>query len=489
MMLLVTVACQSSGKSIPAPTAKPTQPATGLPVFTLPAPTVSAGNDMQTLFPSFALPDPDAVCVLHFREVGISCLDAAGWHAYKNGYDMISNPVFTIPRWMTRCPDGRIYLGVSEVYRLDGETLVDLSSLGRVACGIGHQIWVTDRANALGHFDGSTWTNYPIEELFPGAEADYGDIYFMAVAPNGNVWVTTEKQIATFDGTAWKSIPPPGNPHYAGGRGGGLVIDSTGTVWAITYPEDGDHQLSRYDGFQWTTFPGPEAEKGRGYAPEIEFIAADRENRIWAATDKQKIYTLNPDTGSWDFQFDIEQLGLGRSSSMAISAMQFDGRNRLWLTTDYGLGIYDGSTWTTYHVDTANIYSNNISAIFILGDVPDLPALEVKPPGSISGKLVNPNSEPVVNARVEVCLRPGVLEYGKKTPCADQMYHVLANVNADGSFVVPNVLAGNYYLMIQLSGGWGTMLDTTPGNSLWEQGAEFYVQPGEETQLGEISTP
>ncbi len=490
MMSLVTVACQLSGAPVPTSTAEPAQQATNRPVLPLPTPTVGAGNDLQTLFPSFALPDSNTVCVAHSYHA-LSCLDATGWHVYKNGYDETSN-LYTIPESMIRCSDGRTYLKEGDVYQLDGETLVDLGEafdLGTMACGSGHEIWVSDMFS-VGHFDGSTWTRYSTEELFTSAATEGGDdIYFMAVAPNGNVWVTTDKNIATFDGTGWKfPTPPPGNPAYLIGRGEGLAIDSTGTVWAITYPESGDSQLSRYDGIQWTTFPGPEHETEFSHGPDIEFIAADRENRIWAMTDEQKMYTLNPDTGSWDFQFDSKSLGLG-ISKYAISAMQFDGRNRLWLTTDYGLGIYDGSTWTTYHLHNANIYSNKISAIFILGDVPNLPALEVKTPGSISGKLVSGNSNPFVNAQVEVCLKPGLLQYFEgRTPCADQMYHTLSDVNADGSFLIPNVPAGNYYLMIWLSGSWSIMVDSNSGQSNWRNGAEFFVQPGEETQLGKIST-
>ncbi len=499
MMLLITVGCQLSSESVSTPTEKPTQPATNLPVFTLPTPTVGAGNDLPAIFPSFFLTDPNAVCLEH-SDHAFSCLDAAGWHVYKNAYDKISNPVFTIPTWMTRCPDGRTYLTGFEAYKLEGKTLVDLGksfdmSLGTIACGSGNEIWVMSSMDGVSRFDGSTWTHYPMEEIFSGAEADYPDIYSMAVAPDGNVWVTADHEIAAFDGTAWKSIPPPGNPAYWGpsARGEGLIIDSTGTVWAITYPENCcvDGQLSRYDGIQWTTFPGPDPETEFGHVPEIEYIAADRENRIWAATDEQKIYTLNTDTDSWDFLFDIKQLGLGSRSSYAISAMQFDGQDRLWLTTDYGVGIYDGSTWTIYHMHAANIYSNKISRLFILGDVPNLPALEAKPPGSISGKLVSPDSEPVVDAQVEVCLSPGVLEYRNRneTPCANQMVHLLANVNADGSFVVPNVLAGNYYLMIKLSSSWGTLVDSNSSQVQFRRdGVEFTVQPGEETQLGEIST-
>ena len=53
IMLLFTGACQLSATPVttPKPTEKPMQPATDLPVFTLPTSMVGAGNDLPTIFP------------------------------------------------------------------------------------------------------------------------------------------------------------------------------------------------------------------------------------------------------------------------------------------------------------------------------------------------------------------------------------------------------------------------------------------------------
>jgi hypothetical protein len=164
------------------------------------------------------------------------------------------------------------------------------------------------------------------------------------------------------------------------------------------------------------------------------------------------------------------------------------------------LGIYDGVTWTTYHVHTANLYIpdypyqnpdhlNYISELFVFGDGPPLPALEVKAPGLVRGKLVSRASSLFIDAQVEICLRPVEWDHSEGTPCADQAYHALSDVNTDGSFVIPNVPIGSYYLMIKLSNVWGQMAHSLYTLKPWENPVEFLVRSGEETQLGEISTP
>ncbi len=493
IIFLATVTCQTSGNPISTPMAEPIQTAITLPTVQ-PTSTVSAENNIHAIFPSLSLTDPNTICIAHTSEA-LSCLDATGWHIYKNGYDESSNPISTIPAGMIRCPDGRIYLNGGGIFQLEGEMLVELGGGGfsdTVVCGSENEIWASSMGG-VSHFDGSTWTQYSVEKIFQGnsvAGSDY--IHSMSVAPNGNVWVTTGNSIATFDGSDWKSLLPPGNPAgYSDSsmRGGeGLVIDSSGTVWAPT-----NRELLKYDGIQWTVFPFIKSISNNWENPTIyiNYIAADRENRIWAATDQGEIYTLDQQSGNWDLQFDIQQLGLGKPH-YPLYDIQFDGRNRLWLATNYGVGIYDGLTWTTYHLYTANIYTNDITALFILGDGPDnLPALEVKPPGSVLGKLVSRSSSPFIDAQVELCLMPGEEQWiSEETPCANQAYHALSDVNTDGSFVILNVPVGSYNLMIKISDKWGSMVDVYSPLSLYlDHEVEFSVSSGKETQLGEISTP
>jgi hypothetical protein len=137
---------------------------------------------------------------------------------------------------------------------------------------------------------------------------------------------------------------------------------------------------------------------------------------------------------------------------------------------------------------------NDITDLFILGDGPPLPAPEVKIPGSVQGRLVSRKSNPFTDAQVEICLRPTDLQLtgdlSGDSPCAHQAYHALADVNSDGSFMIPNVPIGSYYLMIKLSNAWAPMVHSGYIDVfMLDDAVNFIVNPEIETQLGDISTP
>ena len=500
MVLVVVVSCQVIGNPVPIPTTRSTQPATDYPVYTRSAPTVSAGNDLHTVFPSFSLPDPNTVCIAHYF-YGLSCVDANGWHVYKNKYDEVSHPTSTTPKEVFGCPDGRIYLVDDTIYRVEGERLIDIGGyvdLGTLACGSGDEIWVSDFSD-INRFDGSTWIRYSMEEYFANGDGTLHDIYFLDVAPDGNVWVTMDNAMTTFDGSKWEAVTLPGNYFFMQSGFGrqGLAIDSGGVVWVIAYPETCciDGQLLRFDGSEWNVFPGPYDEDSL----EMKIITADHEDRIWAATDGNKIFTLNPETKEWELRFDVEQpgsrnewelrfdavqLGLGFGENR-INQMEFDGQGRLWVTTNYGLGVFDGTTWTIYHAYTADLFTNDISALSILGDGPQqLPALEPKPFGSIRGKLVSKTHTPFTDTSVRICIRA----YSGTSQCADQS----ENINADGSFLISDVPPGTYTLSFKISNEWYWLTREKEGYLSFPSSSplfEFIVKEGEEIQLGKIDAP
>jgi hypothetical protein len=476
IIFLATATCQTSGNPISTPVVEQIQTAIILTTVQ-PTSTVSAGNSIHTIFPSFSLTDPNAVCVAHYY-YALSCVDSSGWHVYENEYDETTHPTSTIPNKVFGCPDGRIYLVGDTIYRVEGETLTDIGGyvdLGTLACGRGNEIWVSDFSEVK-RFDGSAWISYPMEEYINNSDGSPSDIYFLGVAPNGNVWVTTDNAIATFDGSEWKTLTLLGNYYFMQSGLGrqGLTIDSSGVVWVVAYPETCcvDSQLLRFDGVEWSAFPRPSDD----YYDEMNIIAADHENRIWVSTHGNKIFTLNPETKEWDFRFDVSQLGLGIGNESAINDMKFDGQGRLWVTTNYGLGIYDGVTWTTYHVRTANLYTNNSTGLSISGEGPKLPAPEVKLPGSVRGRVVSQTQSPFTDALVEICETDFLT-----TRCTDQIYHAFEKVNEDGSFSFSNVPVGTYVLYLKISNE-RYRLEMVGTRHLYI----CTVKEGEETQLGDI---
>jgi hypothetical protein len=471
VLIVVVLACQSNIAPVPSLEAGTTKPAETIPTLDSFHATLAvyqseaAIRDNEFLaFQSNILADPNTICAqyLYIPTSALSCLNKKGWRVYFDIYPFIA-----------QCPDGRIYLYRGDsFYVQDDKTffkIVDHSFMDvfYLACGPGNEFWVS-HDNGISHFDGLAWTDYqPTNYLYLLKE--------IAVAPNGNLWVMTDDgmqppnsygTIATFDGTDWQ-IFEEGKGFEQNPDPNSLVVDENGNVWVSS-----GLGLLKYDGARWTTFSGPEDTS-------IRFITLDHANRVWTVTS-QNFYTFDPQTNSWVLQF-----GRGALKDREIEAMQFDRRGRLWVNTDYGLYIHDGSTWTAYHTFTSDLYANDALSIIVLGDGPQLPPLTPKSPGSVRGKLVNPNSTTsYANLKVEICLDSSRGRFFL-TPCERQAYHALTTMDADGNFLFTDVPVGKYYLMIEVSpSSWSRMKDASSPSL--GRGTEFEVYPGTETQLGEI---
>lgn len=499
IIFLATITCQTSGNPMSTPAAEQIQTAGALPTIQ-PTSVDSAEQNIHTIFPSFSLPDSNAVCVAHYF-YGLSCLDANGWHAYKNDYDEITHPRSTTPNNAFGCPDGRVYLVGDTIYRVEGETLIDIGGyvdMGTLACGQGNEIWVSDLSD-IQRFDGSTWMTYTVEEIFESHDDEWPDtIHALAVAPDGGAWVVTNNSIATFDGVEWKTLTLPDKYHFKESFGSrrGLAIDSSGVVWVVAYPETccADGQLLKFDGREWSVFSSPEDGES-----EMQTIAVDDQNRIWSYAEENRIFMFDPNTNQWSLQFEVEnlypgtewearfeahRLGLGYND-VRLRKMGFDRQGGLWIATNYGVGVYDGAAWNIYHTYTSNLYMNEVSDLYILGNVPHLPALKHKTFGSIRGTLVSETQTPFTDALVEICIKA----FAGYSICSDQD----DNVNADGVFQISNVPPGIYFLHFKVSNKWYALVGAEDGRfyspDLSAPALEITVNEGAETNLGEITAP
>ncbi len=460
VMITAILACQTITYPVPGTVAEPTQPGKLLPTDELPTLT----DVSEVSLPAGFLTDPNTACAIDM-DYALTCLDKDGWHIYDE-------TAFKQPPWkpvtmytpvlMIQCPGGRTYLtDGSAVYLLTGATPVKLGdkNIGgdMLACAPGDGLWAASMDD-ISFFNGSTWINYQAtEKQWNSDPTELVDS--ITSAPNGNLYVAAGRNVATFDGTAWKIISP-GSDSY-----GNLAVDASGNVWVSA----NHNLLMMYNGVKWTTYPPPE-----NTFRDIWFIRFDREGRVWVA-GRHAISIFDPQTNTLEQRSD-EQAFINRM----IFDLQFDGQDRLWVSTDYGLDVYDGSSWITYHMYTADLYSNTADRIVVFGDGPKPPALEQKAPGSVSGRLVNPT--PAAGSPVELCLRPET----RSTPCDTQAYHASTTVSADGNFLFPHIPVGKYHLIAAISDSWGNLVNSTSFDS--EQSVEIIVEPGTETRLGDIQS-
>jgi hypothetical protein len=108
---------------------------------------------------------------------------------------------------------------------------------------------------AMAHFDGKRWQT--IEEV-AGHKVEGADV--VGTTPDGRLWVRLDvaqdtgiygyAQAATFDGTSWTLIGPPGGlSRYR------LALAPDGSVWADGWwsaPNEPGPQLARYVADRWT---------------------------------------------------------------------------------------------------------------------------------------------------------------------------------------------------------------------------------------------
>jgi hypothetical protein len=167
-------------------------------------------------------------------------------------------------------------------------------------------------------------------------------------------------------------------------------VDAHGVVWVSGNGEQED-VLLMYDGVQWTTLPP--------HYTDIRFIRLDPENRVWIVGQMGQIFTFDPQTDDWTPQLKEAELNY-----RIVKDIQFDHQDHLWAATDYGLYVYDGSTLTGYHMYSADLYSEMVSGIIVIGNGPALVTPVLKPAGTVHGKLVNPNPTVYANMQVEICL-------------------------------------------------------------------------------------
>ncbi|HET7090935.1 MAG TPA: hypothetical protein VFL17_20075, partial [Anaerolineae bacterium] len=101
-------------------------------------------------------------------------------------------------------PDGALWVsgwegtqGSQYLARFDGTnwTIVKQVSVGQLRTGPDGSLWGIEDAARLAHFDGQTWQAF--------SDAPFRQINGFAIAPNGVVWVATERGLLQFDGTVW----------------------------------------------------------------------------------------------------------------------------------------------------------------------------------------------------------------------------------------------------------------------------------------------
>lgn len=137
-----------------------------------------------------------------------------------------------------------------------------------------------------------------------------------------------------------------------------LYEDSRGRLWIAT-----NGGLARYDEARnvFVTWP-------RDTLPDTIFYAIleHPDGRLWLGTYQQGLVLLDTDSGQVT-HYPPDPKGLSGPRSGLVFCMEYDNSGRLWIGTNQGLSIFDGSgfrTWTYSIDDRTGISSDTIRCMY-----------------------------------------------------------------------------------------------------------------------------
>jgi len=255
----------------------------------------------------------------------------------------------------------------------------------------------------------------------------------VALGPDGQVWVATSHTIATTsDGSAWTV--------YQQGQGFDeqyfldyVAVDGQGGLWVVY-----SRGLLHFDGSNWTVHKNSDLST-------IEGLTVDNEGNVWFGT-------FNDGLGVFDGQnwvtYDTQNSGL---MSNHVRSVAIDAQGRLWAGTEWGLSVFDGSNWQTYQMDSAELADNDIRTLAVIEGGPALPEAIEQENGSLTGRLVNGDQEPIANVTVELCVQ-SLSFYFTDSPCEEQPLILQTTTDADGNFSVTDMPVGRYVITANIGG-------------------------------------
>jgi serine/threonine protein kinase len=450
----------------PISTESPTTPTN--PIEVPEAATTSPSTATPTPLPVLLDAEAGLACIGTFG-LGISCLNEGDiWRTYtEENSPLGSNLVYAL----AACPDGRIAVAHAfGISMFDGQNWTEYESApgatspSALACDAYGGLWMT-HYSAASYFDGTNWTTHTSDKFAANADPK-ALVDSIAISSSGDVWLSTSNSIARFDGREWEVFQAGDgfDDRYFFDE---VVIDSWDRPWALH-----GGGVFAYNGEQWTEHKNRDLTVSKS-------IAVDSNDEVWVGTYSKGIRIFNGQ-GGWR-TLDPQNSDL---TSNRVELITADRGGRMWLATDWGLNIVDGENWQAYHMHNADLVANNIRAIAVAGLGPTLPELIEKNPGTLTGRMVTREGEPVVNAAVEMCVTHiNIDRFSGASPCAEHPYMLQTTTDADGSFVVTNVPGGYYQLVVNdPQAGWVILDEKT--SSLEDE--RVLLEPGQETNLLQV---
>ena len=369
------------------------------------------------------------------------------------------------------CPDGKLLVGHYEGASLwDGKTWSQLykpsssitSGIHQVVCPSDNIEWVAMNGystDGIIRFNGSNKETFKFDQILASTGLDtasgYNAVQDMLITSDGDLWALItanykdEAYLVHFDGSNW---------HYISNAPQTLInlaSTSKGQLWAID-----NRQLYQYVSGSWNEFPSTENV--------LSDLFIDKDDRVWISTHEGNVLVFDHDT--W-LTYNVTD---GERISGKLTTLTIDGQGRLWVGSEWGMNVFDGSRWTAYDMTNSDIADFSIDDIVVFTGGPNLPAPVKKEAGSASG-IIKLGETPVAYVTVEICQKhfgQFITYYG--TPCdGERLYHFTFS-SGEGTYHFDNLPPGFYSTFYKVP------------DEGWEFGPVFTVEAGKEVQIKDI---
>jgi hypothetical protein len=205
----------------------------------------------------------------------------------------------------------------------------------------GHDYWIGTQSQGVIHYRSDTKTT----EIYNTGNSglSHNVINDIAIAPNGEVWVATNKGVNRFSGGNWQTYTEEDG--LISDQVNTVVISPTGIVWLGT-----NKGISRYDG-AWTSYT-----KANGLPHnKVTGLAVEGADTLWVVMANNTISRYNGST--WEL---IPGVPNGSIDSVTVTG------NIIWFGTNQGLvkyeqGLLKSDTGVFTHINPTSINLNEVT--------------------------------------------------------------------------------------------------------------------------------
>lgn len=293
---------------------------------------------------------------------GLVRFDGTAWTVFNNfnapfNFDLIRNIAI----------DGNDNVFVSEsfpatIFKFDGISWSTISYIEAIDINLSinslateaNDLWVgttcqsgTCTGVGLYHFDGFSW------DYFYSGNSSMPQDHVMDIEISGSdKWFITfqndvdfENGLVKFDGTSWSIFDSTNSP--VGPYSTQIEKDATGNIWLVK-----NTTLFQFNGSTWNVYDS--ASTGGSVYPQVNQMHGDLDGNLWLGTGIYNLYDLHIDSllrkyngTSWS-KYNTSNSPLFSNNIIEIIK---DQTGNIWVLSNLGLNVFDGTTWTNFEIE------------------------------------------------------------------------------------------------------------------------------------------